>query len=93
MESVIPLSVLDLSPVPERSDAGRGAAIRPCPRIILVDKAAAGLESEPAQVAREHGAAVLVVTHDERIFPRFDRLVSLCDGRIETEQAGRPAAA
>jgi putative ABC transport system ATP-binding protein len=63
------------------------------PRIILADEPTAALDSERAgvvmdllrQVAREQAAAVLVVTHDEKIFSRFDRLVSLRDGRIEAE--------
>jgi len=61
------------------------------PRIILADEPTAALDSERAQVAmdllrrvaQEQSAAVLVVTHDDKIFPRFDRLVSLRDGRIE----------
>ena len=67
------------------------------PRIILADEPTAALDSERArvvmdllrQVAQEQQAAVLVVTHDEKIFDRFDRLVSLRDGRIEApEPAG-----
>ncbi|MBV1797782.1 ABC transporter ATP-binding protein [Siccirubricoccus sp. G192] len=69
------------------------------PRIILADEPTAALDSERAgvvmdllrQVAREQSAAVLVVTHDDKIFARFDRMVSLRDGRIEA--AGLPAAA
>ena len=61
------------------------------PRIILADEPTAPLDSVRAHVvmdllgriARDHEAAVLVVTHDESIFRRFDRLVSLRDGRIE----------
>jgi putative ABC transport system ATP-binding protein len=61
------------------------------PRIILADEPTAALDSERAQVvmdllrqvAREQRAAVIVVTHDDKIFSRFDRLVSLRDGRIE----------
>lgn len=61
------------------------------PRIILADEPTAALDSERAQVvmdllrrvAREQQAAVIVVTHDDKIFSRFDRLVSLRDGRIE----------
>ena len=68
------------------------------PRIILADEPTAALDSERAQVvmdllrgvALEQSAAVLVVTHDDKIFSRFDRLVSLRDGRIEGET--RPAA-
>lgn len=67
------------------------------PRIILADEPTAALDSERAQVvmdllrrvAREQAASVLVVTHDEKIFGRFDRLVNLRDGRIEAET--RPA--
>jgi putative ABC transport system ATP-binding protein len=66
------------------------------PRIILADEPTAALDSERAQVvmdllrrvAQEQTAAVLVVTHDDKIFPRFDRLVSLRDGRIEAEARG-----
>ncbi len=67
------------------------------PHIILADEPTAALDSERAQVvmdllrrvAREQSAAVLVVTHDDKIFSRFDRLVSLRDGCIEGEM--RPA--
>jgi putative ABC transport system ATP-binding protein len=60
------------------------------PRIILADEPTAPLDSARAHVvmdllsriARDHAAAVLVVTHDESIFRRFDRLISLRDGRI-----------
>ncbi len=69
------------------------------PRIILADEPTAALDSERARVvmdllrrvAKEQQAAILVVTHDEKIFDRFDRLVSLRDGRIEAEE--RPLAA
>jgi putative ABC transport system ATP-binding protein len=71
------------------------------PRIILADEPTAALDSERAQVAmdllrqvaREQAAAVLVVTHDDKIFPRFDRLVSLRDGRIEAEARSAAAGA
>ncbi|WP_239451649.1 ABC transporter ATP-binding protein [Elioraea rosea] len=61
------------------------------PPIILADEPTAALDSERARtvmdllrrVARERGAAVLVVTHDEKIFDRFDRMVALRDGRID----------
>jgi putative ABC transport system ATP-binding protein len=62
------------------------------PRVILADEPTAALDSERArivmdllrQVAREQQAAILVVTHDEKIFDHFDRMVSLRDGRVET---------
>ncbi|HEV7265798.1 MAG TPA: ABC transporter ATP-binding protein [Falsiroseomonas sp.] len=66
-------------------------ALANAPPIILADEPTAALDSERAkvvmdlmrQVARERAAAVLVVTHDDKIFDRFDRMVSLRDGRIE----------
>jgi putative ABC transport system ATP-binding protein len=62
------------------------------PRVILADEPTAALDSERArvvmdllrQVAREQQAAILVVTHDEKIFDHFDRMVSMRDGRVET---------
>ncbi|MGG5887563.1 ABC transporter ATP-binding protein [Falsiroseomonas sp. HC035] len=68
-------------------------ALANTPPIILADEPTAALDSERArvvmdllrQVARERRAAVLVVTHDEKIFDRFDRMVSLRDGRIEED--------
>lgn len=61
------------------------------PRIILADEPTAALDSKRAQIvmdllrklAREQNAAVIAVTHDEKIFDRFDRMYSLRDGRLE----------
>lgn len=61
------------------------------PRIILADEPTAALDSQRAgavmdllrKVAIEHGAAVIVVTHDEKIFDRFDQMFSLRDGMLE----------
>ena len=74
-------------------------ALANAPRIILADEPTAALDSERARVvmdllrgiAREQRAAVLVVTHDEKIFDRFDRLVNLRDGRVEGEATPRSA--
>jgi putative ABC transport system ATP-binding protein len=68
-------------------------ALANAPPIILADEPTAALDSERARVvmdllhgvAQERAAAVLVVTHDEKIFDRFDRMVALRDGRIEAE--------
>jgi putative ABC transport system ATP-binding protein len=35
------------------------------------------------KVAVERQAAVVVVTHDEKIFSRLDRIIHLRDGKIE----------
>jgi putative ABC transport system ATP-binding protein len=61
------------------------------PRIILADEPTAALDSKRAQIvmdllrklARDQGAAVIAVTHDEKIFDRFDRMFMLRDGRLD----------
>jgi putative ABC transport system ATP-binding protein len=70
-------------------------ALANAPRIILADEPTAALDSQRAglvldllrKVAAEHRAAVIVVTHDSKIFDRFDRMYSLRDGSLETEMA------
>lgn len=60
------------------------------PRIILADEPTAALDSQRAgivmdllrKVAVEQQAAILAVTHDEKIFDRFDHLFHLRDGRL-----------
>ncbi len=61
------------------------------PRIILADEPTAALDSQRAgivmdllrKVAAEQQAAILVVTHDEKVMNRFDRIYHLRDGRLE----------
>jgi putative ABC transport system ATP-binding protein len=63
------------------------------PRIILADEPTAALDSQRAgivmdllrKVATEQEAAILAVTHDEKIFDRFDHIFHLRDGRLVTE--------
>lgn len=58
------------------------------PRIILADEPTAALDSERAgivmsllrKVADQHGSAVVVVTHDEKIMDRLDVIHRLRDG-------------
>ena len=65
------------------------------PRIILADEPTAALDSKRAgivmdllrKVAVDQDAAVVAVTHDEKIFDRFDRILSLRDGRLESESS------
>ena len=60
------------------------------PKIILADEPTAPLDSERAgivmdllrRIALDQEAAILVVTHDESIFDRFDRILRLRDGRL-----------
>jgi putative ABC transport system ATP-binding protein len=61
------------------------------PRIVLADEPTAALDSQRAgtvmdllrKVAVERRAAVIVVTHDEKIFNRFDHIFALRDGALE----------
>lgn len=63
------------------------------PRIILADEPTAALDSVRAgivmdllrKVAAEQQAAILAVTHDEKIYDHFDHIFHLRDGRLETE--------
>jgi putative ABC transport system ATP-binding protein len=60
------------------------------PRIILADEPTAALDSERAgivmdllrKVATEQDAAILAVTHDEKIYDRLDRTFDLRDGLL-----------
>jgi putative ABC transport system ATP-binding protein len=70
------------------------------PRIILADEPTAALDSRRARIvmdllrklAVDQSAAVIAVTHDEKIFDAFDRMFMLRDGRLEDIVRG-PAAA
>ena len=70
------------------------------PRIILADEPTAALDSKRAQIvmdllrklALDQDAAVIAVTHDEKIFDRFDRMFMLRDGRLEDERRTSAAA-
>jgi len=61
------------------------------PRIILADEPTAALDSERAgivmdllrKVAVEQNAAILAVTHDEKIYDRFDHTFHLRDGELK----------
>jgi putative ABC transport system ATP-binding protein len=37
------------------------------------------------KVALERNSAIIVVTHDEKIFNRFDHIFLLRDGRLQSE--------
>jgi putative ABC transport system ATP-binding protein len=60
------------------------------PAFILADEPTAALDTERGQavmallrsLGRERNAAVIVVTHDERMLAGFDRVYHMVDGRI-----------
>ncbi len=63
------------------------------PRIILADEPTAALDSKRAgivmdllrKVAVDQEAAIIAVTHDDKIFNRFDRIFHLRDGRLDLD--------
>ena len=65
------------------------------PPVILADEPTAPLDSERAlgvmrilnRMARQSQAAIIVVTHDEKIIPTFKRIYHIRDGQTE-EEAG-----
>lgn len=65
------------------------------PRIILADEPTAALDSKRAgivmdlmrKLAAEQQAAIIAVTHDEKIFDRFDRIYHLRDGRLDNAES------
>ncbi|HEX9460285.1 MAG TPA: ABC transporter ATP-binding protein [Thermoanaerobaculia bacterium] len=61
------------------------------PAILLADEPTGSLDSQAGEAtirllcdaARRHGKAVIIVSHDTRIVPRVDRVLSMVDGRFE----------
>src|SRR6266436_146725 len=66
------------------------------PPILLADEPTAALDSTSGRtviellqrLARVHGRAVVMVTHDPRVLSFGDRIIHLEDGRIVREEAG-----
>ena len=73
-------------------------ALANSPRIILADEPTAALDSKRAgivmdllrKLAAEQDACTVAVTHDEKIYDRFDRLFHLRDGVLEYEKGEEP---
>jgi putative ABC transport system ATP-binding protein len=61
------------------------------PAVILADEPTAALDTQRGkavmdllrQLGRERKAAVIAVTHDERMLEGFDRVYHMIDGRID----------
>ena len=71
------------------------------PALVIADEPTANLDSHTADqvldLMREQGhaqgAAFLVATHDDRLLARCDRVLRLCDGRIQPTPHRLPEAA
>ena len=61
------------------------------PKVLLADEPTAALDTERGKIvmrllrnlSRETGAAVVVVTHDDRMLEGFDRVYRIADGKIQ----------
>jgi putative ABC transport system ATP-binding protein len=68
------------------------------PRLLVCDEPTAALDASSGQtvlqllsrVAVQSDRAVIVVTHDNRIFRYGQRIITMSDGRIENVTAGTP---
>jgi putative ABC transport system ATP-binding protein len=68
------------------------------PRIILADEPTAALDSERAgivmdllrKLAAEQQAAIIAVTHDDKIIGRLDRIFRLRDGQLQSGEERTP---
>jgi putative ABC transport system ATP-binding protein len=73
-------------------------ALANSPRIILADEPTAALDSKRAgivmdllrKLAAEQDACIIAVTHDEKIYDRFDKLFHLRDGRLDNAGGDAP---
>ncbi|MFG0267844.1 MAG: ABC transporter ATP-binding protein [Rhodopirellula sp. JB055] len=76
----------------QRQRVAIARAIAGNPPLILADEPTGALDTERGnevmdlldELRQEEGATLVVVTHDERIAGRADRVVYICDGRLQT---------
>jgi putative ABC transport system ATP-binding protein len=70
------------------------------PRLVLADEPTAALDKQSGRdavdllkrYAKENGATIMMVTHDNRILDVADRIVNMVDGRVISNVAMRVAA-
>jgi putative ABC transport system ATP-binding protein len=75
-------------------------ALADSPSVLFADEPTASLDAENGQavmgllkgLARERGVTLVVVTHDNRIYPLADRILTLEDGRLTDEWVPEPGA-
>lgn len=85
----------------QRQRVALARALAADPQLILADEPTASLDAESGQVAmqilkrlcRDLGKTAVVVTHDNRIFPQADRILTMVDGRIRPERVAPPHGA
>lgn len=70
------------------------------PQLLFADEPTSALDGETGQVitkllqraAKQHGAAVVCVTHDPRLEAYADRIIHIEDGRILSDERTKPLA-
>jgi len=69
------------------------------PRLLLADEPTGNLDGATGRqvielmfaLGRKHGTTLILVTHDERLAARCERVVRMADGRIASDVVGKPA--
>ncbi|QDA36714.1 ATP-binding cassette domain-containing protein (plasmid) [Paracoccus liaowanqingii] len=84
----------------EQQRVALARAAAPRPAILLADEPTGNLDGANGQAImdllfglhRDHGATLILVTHDPALAERCDRVIRLDDGRIAAEPASGPAS-
>ena len=84
----------------EKQRVAIARALAKSPRLLFADEPTSALDGENGQIvvrllqraAREHGAAVICVTHDHRLEAYADRVIHIDDGRIVDDVRLTPAS-
>ena len=80
----------------EQQRVALARAFAPRPELLLADEPTGNLDGATGRrvldllggLRAEHGATLVLVTHDPAVASRADRRIHLCDGRIEREEPG-----
>jgi putative ABC transport system ATP-binding protein len=84
----------------EKQRVAIARALAKDPRLLFADEPTSALDGENGQIvikllqraAKQHGAAVICVTHDPRLEAYADRIIHLEDGQILSDRRTAPAA-
>ncbi len=78
----------------ERQRVAIARALSKTPKVLLADEPTASLDARSGESighllrrsAREYGSAVVIVSHDPRLEPFADRILTMEDGRVVSER-------
>jgi putative ABC transport system ATP-binding protein len=85
----------------EQQRVALARAVAPQPDILLADEPTGNLDTETGAkviellfgLQRRRGATLLLITHDQALAQRCDRIIHLADGRITSEEDTQNRAA